>query len=212
MTTTTHLVRSSAILGLVLVATGCAAEQAQQESSSADTAEGIAAPLIDRCGEAPNDSVVRGALAFAERHPSVLDGKGRACSDCHLPADSFQLSPEGVEARYQKLQARRARHPHADDPLFRPIDADDFRTRGDAADDFSNLRQNGLVRVTFPLPSNFKLIDPATGDRKSTRLNSSHSQISYAVFCLKKKIRGAPLLSEPSTGCMLTAVILRTLC
>src|SRR2546430_5457727 len=30
---------------------------------------------------------------------------------------------------------------------------------------------------------------PGTGrrDRKSTRLNSSHSQISYAVFCLKKK-------------------------
>src|SRR5688572_31059315 len=28
--------------------------------------------------------------------------------------------------------------------------------------------------------------DPAQ-DRKSTRLNSSHSQISYAVFCLKKK-------------------------
>src|SRR2546427_9215301 len=27
----------------------------------------------------------------------------------------------------------------------------------------------------------------ATADRKSTRLNSSHSQISYAVFCLKKK-------------------------
>src|SRR2546430_13695990 len=29
-------------------------------------------------------------------------------------------------------------------------------------------------------------------DRKSTRLNSSHSQISYAVFCLKKKIGGYP--------------------
>src|SRR5688572_32739031 len=29
----------------------------------------------------------------------------------------------------------------------------------------------------------------AAADRKSTRLNSSHSQISYAVFCLKKKIR-----------------------
>src|SRR2546430_9552763 len=28
---------------------------------------------------------------------------------------------------------------------------------------------------------------PARLDRKSTRLNSSHSQISYAVFCLKKK-------------------------
>src|SRR2546430_9007727 len=30
-------------------------------------------------------------------------------------------------------------------------------------------------------------VDGAAGDRKSTRLNSSHSQISYAVFCLKKK-------------------------
>src|SRR5438270_4687107 len=28
---------------------------------------------------------------------------------------------------------------------------------------------------------------PVRRDRKSTRLNSSHSQISYAVFCLKKK-------------------------
>src|SRR5262245_62550449 len=33
-------------------------------------------------------------------------------------------------------------------------------------------------------------VDPAAGqDRKSTRLNSSHLGISYAVFCLKKKTR-----------------------
>src|SRR3712207_8145415 len=31
------------------------------------------------------------------------------------------------------------------------------------------------------------VIDEAEGDRKSTRLNSSHANISYAVFCLKKK-------------------------
>src|SRR2546430_3310953 len=30
-------------------------------------------------------------------------------------------------------------------------------------------------------------VDYGTRDRKSTRLNSSHSQISYAVFCLKQK-------------------------
>src|SRR3712207_7032191 len=30
-------------------------------------------------------------------------------------------------------------------------------------------------------------VDPLSGDRKSTRLNSSHANISYAVFCLKKK-------------------------
>src|SRR3712207_8611218 len=29
-------------------------------------------------------------------------------------------------------------------------------------------------------------------DRKSTRLNSSHANISYAVFCLKKKIKTSP--------------------
>src|SRR5688572_32031771 len=33
-------------------------------------------------------------------------------------------------------------------------------------------------------------------DRKSTRLNSSHSQISYAVFCLKKKRQGAHHLAR----------------
>src|SRR2546430_7673910 len=32
-----------------------------------------------------------------------------------------------------------------------------------------------------------EVLAPVGGDRKSTRLNSSHSQISYAVFCLKKK-------------------------
>src|SRR3712207_7557355 len=31
------------------------------------------------------------------------------------------------------------------------------------------------------------VVDQAAGDRKSTRLNSSHANISYAVFCLKKK-------------------------
>src|SRR3712207_7349028 len=30
-------------------------------------------------------------------------------------------------------------------------------------------------------------VNATTGDRKSTRLNSSHANISYAVFCLKKK-------------------------
>ena len=79
-----------------------------------------------------------------------------------MPTNSFQLSPAGAEARFQLLQWRRRFNPNADDPLFRPVDADDFRTLGDDAHDFSNLRQNGLVRVTFPLPPNIKVIDPAT--------------------------------------------------
>src|SRR2546430_9154744 len=53
-------------------------------------------------------------------------------------------------------------------------------------------------------------------DRKSTRLNSSHSQISYAVFCLKKKkknttyfilnIHRARIRSLPSILCMTTMI------
>src|SRR2546430_7301333 len=39
---------------------------------------------------------------------------------------------------------------------------------------------------------------PPGGDRKSTRLNSSHSQISYAVFCLKKKKRIRKNLASPA--------------
>src|SRR2546422_3289988 len=41
-------------------------------------------------------------------------------------------------------------------------------------------------------------------DRKSTRLNSSHGYISYAVFCLKKKKLGSPkTASDNKMGCWL---------
>src|SRR2546430_5734647 len=47
------------------------------------------------------------------------------------------------------------------------------------------------------------------GDRKSTRLNSSHSQISYAVFCLKKKKETAnPDLSYFVQNCLVDDQIL----
>jgi len=114
------------------------------------------------CGGEPCDAVVRGLGAFFDRRLDGLEANGRACADCHMPTDNFQLSPASVEARFRLLQLRRRFNPKADDPLFRPIDADDFRTNGDSARDFTNLRQNGLVRITLTLPSNIRLIDPAT--------------------------------------------------
>src|SRR2546430_13189809 len=52
-----------------------------------------------------------------------------------------------------------------------------------------NVTMQGYSRVGKPL------------DRKSTRLNSSHSQISYAVFCLKKKKKNYnTLLIQTSTN------------
>src|SRR5688572_32583642 len=70
-----------------------------------------------------------------------------------------------------------------------------FRSRhqeGDDADhraDHRDLAGAALgVRSDRVHPRHFRhAIPPVRGDRKSTRLNSSHSQISYAVFCLKKK-------------------------
>src|SRR2546430_9021721 len=44
-----------------------------------------------------------------------------------------------------------------------------------------------LRRVRGAAPGDCEAGDGPCEDRKSTRLNSSHSQISYAVFCLKKK-------------------------
>src|SRR2546430_12558039 len=50
--------------------------------------------------------------------------------------------------------------------------------------------QNSVgVQGVYNLPPEFvgAQLESVLADRKSTRLNSSHSQISYAVFCLKKK-------------------------
>src|SRR5438445_8766734 len=49
---------------------------------------------------------------------------------------------------------------------------------------FSRATQNAFIIAGAIL-----LIAPIVLDRKSTRLNSSHANISYAVFCLKKKRR-----------------------
>src|SRR5688572_32685316 len=53
-------------------------------------------------------------------------------------------------------------------------------SRCDPAGDSSGHPRQILMRQKFAEPY-------PLADRKSTRLNSSHSQISYAVFCLKKK-------------------------
>src|SRR5256885_3524054 len=65
-------------------------------------------------------------------------------------------------------------------------------------------------RLNFQLQSTEK-----TADRKSTRLNSSHLVISYAVFCLKKKktsTRTDDAYSCPRLASPLTASATRALC
>src|SRR5438309_8505211 len=63
-----------------------------------------------------------------------------------------------------------------------------------------------LTEIVYQVGSGARLV--AVRDRKSTRLNSSHSSISYAVFCLKKK-RSA-LLAKPATGDERAAVLVQS--
>lgn len=147
--------------GLLLMSTlGMKATQ----SSTQNRPPGFPAPPPLDCGAEPCDAVHRGFNAFSDRRLNGIDTNGRACADCHMLTDNFQLSPADVEARFQLLQQRRQTDSDADDPLFRAIDADDFRTNGENANDFSNLRENGLVRITFPLPANIRLVNSETGD------------------------------------------------
>src|SRR3712207_7843475 len=60
-------------------------------------------------------------------------------------------------------------------------------------DRFARARAAGFEAVEFLFPYEHPAVEI---DRKSTRLNSSHANISYAVFCLKKKTNTS-LLSIP---------------
>src|SRR5690606_41836896 len=76
-----------------------------------------------------------------------------------------------------------------------PPDLHSFPTR--RSSDLFNPEVLGMLAVRFQpdrteeglalLEEKWNALDPYEPDRKSTRLNSSHVKISYAVFCLKKK-------------------------
>src|SRR2546426_8834551 len=51
----------------------------------------------------------------------------------------------------------------------------------------AEMRAAGTTHVALEVSSHALAQERVAGDRKSTRLNSSHLVISYAVFCLKKK-------------------------
>src|SRR3712207_6873688 len=71
-------------------------------------------------------------------------------------------------------------------PLALPLDVAALRARL-PEDVVILVRAHNMVTArlaTEPMPG---VLDVSYLDRKSTRLNSSHANISYAVFCLKKK-------------------------
>src|SRR5690625_6129831 len=69
----------------------------------------------------------------------------------------------------------------------RPVCSSFLRSHNDGGDSLSAPSQ---TRCSSSNPGPFPRPQPHQGDRKSTRLNSSHVAISYAVYCMKKKKKG----------------------
>lgn len=133
---------------------GCSADAAPDVSAAESASEEEIVRSVQQAQI--SGQVVVGAVLFNLGFPAT-GGNGRACATCHVPTDDFQLTPAHVEARYQALQARRLKYPHADDPLFRSIDAND------GVADFTNLRNHALVTAAVKLPvdaSGEKLVWP----------------------------------------------------
>src|SRR2546422_6120640 len=70
---------------------------------------------------------------------------------------------------------------------------------------FRSVKDGALTKIEFKVTgkvdfngNEFEVDRATTVDRKSTRLNSSHGYISYAVFCLKKK-KHRPQYRRPLT-------------
>src|SRR2546427_9591671 len=98
----------------------------------------------------------------------IVERLGLPPNPCIVAA--FEIEPAGHVVFFLMIRRppRSTLFPYT--TLFRSNDKNDY---------YRELAAEGLARLNYK----------ADGwkDRKSTRLNSSHSQISYAVFCLKKK-------------------------
>src|SRR2546430_3518511 len=95
---------------------------------------------------------------------------GASCSEANFSEGQIQESPDQLESLDASIAWQQ---------LPRVI--------GETRDTTQALRTPEPVNASRPGHSGGPAHRSPDQDRKSTRLNSSHSQISYAVFCLKKK-------------------------
>src|SRR5438034_6596451 len=100
-------------------------------------------------------------------------------SDLALPSDFERAlaeveTPEEAKALYDQLEtlSQYARR---------------YGVERDQQNDIAEAKLKTARKGGVLIPEHFPQGRPEKGDRKSTRLNSSHTVISYAVFCLKKK-------------------------
>src|SRR5688572_32379922 len=86
------------------------------------------------------------------------------CTNCHKLHKATNITTYKEEGKVAIMNCLHQEFPNNPTPIYRK----------QCNNPLSVLKRNKGEMIVVP-------------DRKSTRLNSSHSQISYAVFCLKKK-------------------------
>src|SRR5437870_6297861 len=168
-------------------------EAEQRGGDQAEVAEGaVAAADVRRVEERPPESVLLGALL--QRRSRIGDG-GEVRPVVHLPPE---VPIEGVhlgggaalrthqEERLAQLESAGGR-PHG--VRRRRVEDAQIESPFPIAEDAREhlRRERGAAHAQEDAVPELLRGLPREGDRKSTRLNSSHVAISYAVFCLKKK-------------------------
>src|SRR5207249_11980434 len=112
----------------------------------------------------------------------------------HEAADMLEpaLAPARLHGRHQAARdvARVAHDADGDGDVLPDlravqVDVDDAGLRREAG----RVARDAVVEPQTDADDDVGVLDRTVQDRKSTRLNSSHVSISYAVFCLKKKKR-----------------------
>src|SRR5258708_25184395 len=135
--------------------------------------------------------------------PSPLRGRG----DMRLVRGKFSHRlGDLVRVRHEELLLRSVERHGRDvrrrDPDHRAVEVAEGVLRDDGGD-FGAETPGQVVLVhdhsLAGFADRFQDRVPVEGDRKSTRLNSSHQIISYAVFCLKKKKKTRQASSERKT-------------
>src|SRR2546422_4377910 len=137
------------------------------------------------------------AVALADPYgpPYAVTDMAPFCATCHASASPAQLQdlPADVAAG-ETIEGKHFSRIKSD-PAYRdlsPADREQLIAAIKWVDEQASVtikapiqaRRNSPIEVTVVTRGG---AGPVVGDRKSTRLNSSHGYISYAVFCLKKK-------------------------
>src|SRR5438270_4342752 len=146
--------------------------------------------------------VLEGFDADRDIRVVVLAGAGDKAFVSGADISQFENQRSGKEAvqRYEEIaEAAQARLQTLDKPVLAMIrgyclgagvniaNVCDLRIAGDDARFGIPAAKMGLGYRASSMKNLVDTVGEILQDRKSTRLNSSHSQISYAVFCLKKK-------------------------